>query len=180
MTCIIGMCLGGSVYVAADRMASNGFTKFLVDRPKVFRKGDFVIGYTTSFKMGQLLEFEWNPPARLVSDTDEEFIYCKVVKSFEMLFKSLDHGSKSGSHYETGEFLFAYQGKLYKHHPQGFITSSEAMACGAGEYHAVAIIDTLLTHTELSPSEMFRETMRRVSRYVEGVSEDFDYCCLEG
>ena len=61
MTCIVGVVDKGIVHMAGDKLGSNGFTKGISVRPKVFHNGDFLVGYTTSFYMGQLLEFEWVP-----------------------------------------------------------------------------------------------------------------------
>ena len=62
MTCITGMVRNGHVYMAGDLMGSNGFTGRVYPDSKVFTNGDFIVGYTSSFRMGQILEWNWHPP----------------------------------------------------------------------------------------------------------------------
>ena len=83
MTCIVAEVVDGVVHMAGDKAGINGDCKSMVVRPKVFINGDFIIGYTTSFRMGQLLEFTWNPPTQVPEQADEHFIYKTVVDSIK-------------------------------------------------------------------------------------------------
>ena len=58
MTCIIGLVADGRVYLGGDSAAVHGWTRRRTRLRKVFRKGPFLVGYTTSFRMGQLLEHQ--------------------------------------------------------------------------------------------------------------------------
>jgi hypothetical protein len=65
MTCIAGIAQGGKVYIGGDSagVAGNSQLDVRTDR-KVFLSGDFVMGFTTSFRMGQLIQYAFTPPKR--------------------------------------------------------------------------------------------------------------------
>ena len=64
MTCIVGIVdkLNNNVIMGADSAASSA--SIIVSRKdvKMFRKGDFIIGCTTSYRMIQLLQYSLQLP----------------------------------------------------------------------------------------------------------------------
>ena len=58
MTCVVGLIEDNTIYLGADSLGSNGHSKSEYRFPKVFQNGDFLIGYTSSFRMGQMLQYE--------------------------------------------------------------------------------------------------------------------------
>lgn len=58
MTCIIGLENKGKVYMGADSASSNGYSINVSGNPKLFRSGPFLIGFTSSWRMGQLLQHQ--------------------------------------------------------------------------------------------------------------------------
>jgi hypothetical protein len=58
MTCIVSLVDGDTVYMGGDSAAvEDGHYLTRTRNPKVFINGAYLIGYTSSFRMGQLLEF---------------------------------------------------------------------------------------------------------------------------
>lgn len=55
MTCIIGLVDKGRVYLGSDSSGIGGHIVDIIKNPKVIKKGEFIIGYTDSFRIGQLL-----------------------------------------------------------------------------------------------------------------------------
>lgn len=176
MTCIVVKVEDGVVHMAGDKLGSNGYTKVLSDRPKVFINGDFIFGYTTSFRMGQLLEFSWCPPEQLNSQTDENYIYKTVVESIKSLFKNDGFGSDK----EGGTFLFGYKGKAYKMQSDFAIFEIEDYdACGCGEDEAEASLYTMSKlNTSLSIKEQLELAIEAASFRKCGVSKEFNYLTL--
>ena len=64
MTCIVALKDGNKVYLGGDGAASEEKTGLILQRidPKVFRVGQFGIGFVDSFRMGQILQYSWTPP----------------------------------------------------------------------------------------------------------------------
>lgn len=88
MTAIVGIaCQDGNVILGADSLASDSDSRFVVKTPKLWRlvlrergkRRDLVIGYTTSFRMGDLLRVHMgNVSVRQGLDA-EEFLIAEFV-----------------------------------------------------------------------------------------------------
>ncbi len=105
MTCIVGVKHEGKVYIGGDSMGSNGHTYFQMSNSKVFRifgsenELKAVIGYTSSFRMGQLLQFRLRVAAPLEGQDLYQFM-CSVF--IDAVIEVLDAGKFS--RYEEGVF----------------------------------------------------------------------------
>ena len=62
MTCIAAIKHEGKVYIGADSAAGKGTYLTLRADEKVFKNGKFGFGFTSSFRMGQLLRYRLSPP----------------------------------------------------------------------------------------------------------------------
>ncbi|MFI2358160.1 hypothetical protein OG582_11910 [Streptomyces anulatus] len=62
MTVIVGLVHKGRVHLGADSAGVSGLQLTVRRDPKAFRNGPYALGFTTSFRMGQLLRFAFEPP----------------------------------------------------------------------------------------------------------------------
>ena len=114
MTTIIGIKKDNSVWIGADSIASNGHDKFTVANPKVFKKDNMLIGYTTSFRIGQLLQYSVNTPTDDYGVSAHEYMVTRyipeVIKCFEenKCLSTDDNNVSVG-----GDFLVGYRGELF-------------------------------------------------------------------
>ena len=116
MTCIVavrdkrGVVMGGDSCGAGD----NGWARAAFKRPKVFRNGAFVIGYTDSFRMGQLLEFKLEPPTPPRRDADlHGFMvadFAEQVRAVEKAggYTKIENGVEVG-----GAFIVAVRARIF-------------------------------------------------------------------
>lgn len=146
MTCIVGLATAsGVVYMGGDSCASDGYMKYPIASPKVFRLGEILIGYTTSFRMGQIIQYHLTPPKHQKGETDEEYIVTGLTEAVRLLLK--DHGfSTVYNNAETaGAFLVGYHGALYKvgGEFQVLRPANGIHACGSGEQFALAAMYAL-------------------------------------
>lgn len=112
MTCILGLVKDGEVYIGGDSMASNGWDMRLTARPKVFRKSGLIIGYTTSFRMGQILEHNLIIP-EITKDYPMEYMVESLIPEIRKTLKELGF-SKVENNVETGgDFLVGFGGNLF-------------------------------------------------------------------
>ncbi len=148
MTLIVGYVdENGNGHMAAD---SNGTS---VDyhatqeykASKIFTIGDgkFLIGYTTSFRMGQIIEHCFIPPPHVEGISNVKYMINefmpKLIQSFRDNRYILDT-EKSG-----GTFLVYYNGSLFKIYNDFQIqeTVNNFDACGSGEMQALASFNTI-------------------------------------
>lgn len=57
MTCIVGITDGRTVTVGGDSAGSDGWHVAVLSDSKVFQVGPYLMGFTTSYRMGQLLRY---------------------------------------------------------------------------------------------------------------------------
>lgn len=147
MTCIVGIKHNGRVYMGADSMASNGYTKHTITEDKVFRNGDFLIGICGSVRMFQLLKFALEAP-RLPDNPDHHYGF--MVTDFIGAVKDTFQDGGFGYHFEDrphrgGTFMVGTRaGGLYQIYDDYQVSQSAdgVETCGSGTYHAEASLYT--------------------------------------
>jgi ATP-dependent protease HslVU (ClpYQ) peptidase subunit len=146
------MEFGGKVLLAGDIQGTGGNNKIIHTQAKVFRRNGIVIGYTTSYRFGQLLEHVLPDP---VPPKRDEEIYRwlvailipnirKVMKE-ELGLQADDDGS--GYKIPGGEALIGVHGQLwYLQDDFSVLRSVEGFsAVGSGYEYALGSIFTFLS-----------------------------------
>ena len=113
MTCVVGLVQKGTVYIGVDAAAVSGWTRRETRLPKVFRRGPFLIGYTTSFRMGQLLEHHLVVPQQNGEESEMEFMVKRFVEAVRPLLKEKGFTKIESNTEHGGQFLVGYRGHLY-------------------------------------------------------------------
>ena len=63
MTCIVGLVHADGVTIGADSAGCDGAWGIVTRADtKLFHNGPFLFGFTSSFRMGQLLRYAFKPP----------------------------------------------------------------------------------------------------------------------
>lgn len=172
MTCIVAVSKGGDVWMAGDLMGSNGFTKRVYKDSKVFVNGDFILGYTDSFRMGQILEYCWSQPPRAEGMTDKQYLHISVIPSMKEVLITNGFGSSDGREDIGGNFLIGYNGQIYEMQCNfSILRHEEFAAVGSGEFHAIGALEVLY-NSDTHPEDMVVEAIRVASKYVTSVSEE--------
>ena len=75
MTCIVGLLHDNSVYIGGDSAGVADYSLTVRADEKVFVNDGFIMGFTKSFRMGQLLRYCFKPPPyHPDSDLDEYMV----------------------------------------------------------------------------------------------------------
>ncbi len=115
MTCVVGVIDAGRVYMGADSAGVAGDTMTIRADKKVFVNGPFIMGFTSSFRMGQLLRYAFTPPPHDPPDMDPyRYMVTTFVDAVRACFKAggyvrRDHEQESG-----GNFLVGYRNRLFE------------------------------------------------------------------
>lgn len=176
MTCIIAYkdSNNNTIYMCGDKCGSNGNTQDICVEPKVFHNGDFMIGYTTSFYMGQLLKHIWNPPTRLENETTDSYLHNSVRKSLINMFKENNFGSHDGG-YEIGTFILVYKSRIFTvHSDMQFFENKYLTAVGCGDVAARAAVETYIKCGFTDVESMLKSSIETVSKICCGVSKECD------
>lgn len=176
MTCVIALVKHDRIHMMGDKMSSGEGLKNITKRPKVFKKEGFIVGYSGSFRIGQLLEFTWNPPKILVGTDFDTFMYKTVVDSL----KECMVADGSSSETEGESLLLGYQGVLYELQEDYSLFELENYgAVGCGWLSALSALNALdMAGCEHSARERLQIALSTSAKLVPGVSSEYDYITL--
>ena len=113
MTCIVGLVHEGVVYIGGDSAGVGGMSLTVRADEKVFRNSDFLMGFTTSFRMGQLLRYSLEPPRRHPDDDIHQYMVVDFVNAVRRCLKAGGWASKMEETERGGTFLVGYSGHLF-------------------------------------------------------------------
>lgn len=134
MTCIVGVVHGGKVYMGGDSAGVGGWSMSLRSDEKVFINGEFIFGFTTSFRMGQILRYSFKPPKRHQEKSVMEFMVTDFIDSVREVLKNSGVARKDNEVESCGTFLVGYEGRLFKvfddYQVSEVICGYDAAGCG--------------------------------------------------
>ncbi len=115
MTCIVAIEHEGKVWMGGDSAATRDDDIVCRSNEKVFINGEFIIGYSGSFRIGQILQYAFKPPKQnLFKQSDMEYMVVDFVDALRKTLK--EKGAimeeKEGEAHDS-EFIVGYQGKIY-------------------------------------------------------------------
>lgn len=146
MTAIAGIVENGKVWIGGDSAASGGSVIIRKGKdPKVFRNGEFLIGYSTSFRMGQILEHLFEPPNLTENITMMQHMVKYFIPAAQKVLV------ENGYSRDGGAFLVGFRGELFSIEPGWQITRpvTDYHSCGIG---ADIVRSSLFTSATVAPS----------------------------
>lgn len=173
MTCIIGLVDKGNVYIGGDSAGVAGLSLSIRKDEKVFANGPFIFGFTTSFRMGQLLRYKFDPPKQTVNQDDITYMVTDFVDAIRKCFTDNGFGKMiDKTTNEGGSFLVGYQGNLYTiesdfqvaMQAQGF----DSVGCGSD----IALGAMYAAKTK-KPTERITIALEAASTFSAGVAPPF-------
>ena len=114
MTCIVGILEeNGDIYMGGDSAGSDGNSLSIRADEKVFINEDYIMGFTGSFRMGQLLRYSFKPP-KFYGDTDlYSFMVNEFINEVRKCLKKGGFAEKKDEVEKGGLFLVGYKSKLF-------------------------------------------------------------------
>lgn len=174
MTAIAGIVEDGKVWIGGDSAGVGGLSMQTRTDPKVFINGECVFGYTSSFRMGQLLEHEFSPPTPYEGESGMAYMVKRFIPAVKAClraggFQTSDDGQDIG-----GTFLVGYRGQLYEiasdYQVARVRQTYHACGCGAdlvlGSLHATNEFD-------LKPKERIIMALNAAVEFSAGVRGPF-------
>ena len=177
MTCIVGIIEKEKVWIGGDSAGTNdSFYQVKRKDPKVFIHGPFIMGFTTSYRMGQILMFDktFPLPKHPKGMDTYEFMVTTFIKSLRKAFKKEGYIQKTkDGEDQGGTFLVGYKGSLYE--IQGDFQVSVSMhsysAVGCGRELALGSLHAT-THffKSMKPKESIENALDAACEFSAGVS----------
>jgi len=173
MTCIVGLLHDDEVYMGTD---SAGFDQDLSITiradAKVFRNGPFLIGFTDSYRMGQLLRYSFVPPEHPEGITDMEYMITKFVEAVRKCLKDGGYARTKDGEETAGLFLIGYRNRLYRadrdYHIGITLDPFCSVGCGAQIAHGA-----MYATKDKPPAERILLALQAAERFSAGVRGPF-------
>ena len=184
MTCIIGFVdkVNDRVWMGADSLGSNGYTKSINTQHKVFHHDVFknvVMGSTTTFRHIDLLKYSENLFPELDFYKQKEIDHKYMVKTFiPNLINLFQTNISSESETNRGaNFLLGAKNQLFEIQNDYSVLVPDcgfaAVGCGEDVAMGSLITTTKYFGDNLTPKEHILYALRAASNYCCGVSEPF-------
>jgi len=139
-TCIVGLIENGIIYMGADSAGvSYPDIRIRKDR-KLFRKDNLLIGFTTSFRMGQILRYSFIPPKYDFCIDPFEYISTLFTDLVRDSLKKGGFASKDKEVETGGCFLVGFEKRLFCIHNDYQVSEyleENYDAVGCGENYAL-------------------------------------------
>jgi ATP-dependent protease HslVU (ClpYQ) peptidase subunit len=177
MTCIAAVAKDGKVYMGGDSAMTDEGAGIIsrMHLPKVFIKGEYIVGYAGSARFGKLMQHVFiypDVPARLkTSEQLDAFLNGLVVTS---LRKQAQELSLEKEEKEDFQVLVGLRGHLFEFDEDWamFEVGRNYNAIGSGA--AVALGSLFTTEVWKDPNKRIRVALEAASLYTPYVGEPFD------
>jgi ATP-dependent protease HslVU (ClpYQ) peptidase subunit len=183
MTCIV--CIidkaNNRIIIGGDSAGVSGHDITKRKDTKVFVKDNrFIIGFTSSFRMGQILHYNpFHVEEQSIYEDDLAFMVKKFVPAVQKLFAENGWAKKDRDGETTGgTFLVGYKNNLYciEDDFQVGLSYKCYASCGCGESYALG---SLYSTPHLSHEERVIEALKAAAEFNGGVSGPFTIKTLE-
>jgi len=177
LTCIVGIKTPTGVLIGGDTQGSSGWDSRERQDAKVFRLGTkrrLAVGFTSSYRMGQILRFHLTPP-EIHPDCDEYgWAVGDFVPAAREVLKSHGYVKIENSREESGTFLLAVRGRLFQVHDDLQVAEHAAPfdACGCGENYAIGAFH-VLEGAKMAPRRKAQIALEAAARFSNGVGGRF-------
>ena len=184
MTCIVALIHENKVLLGGDAAASDDKSGLIFQRtdPKVFKVGQYGVGFVDSFRMGQILQYSWTPPVYKPTAgyrNIDKFMRTRFVESVKEAFQEHGYGKFGNSAPEDGDeggiFIIAVQGvgRIFTMDTDFHISEVDVnyMAEGAGQ--ELALGSLFSTPTIKTPRKRVRMALEAAAKFNMAVRPPF-------
>lgn len=177
MTCIAGLVHDGEVYIGGDSAGIAGY--HLVPRAdaKVFRNGPYLIGFTSSFRMGQILRYEVVLPEPASGDLMRHMV-TQFIPAVRAALTEHGWAEKNNEREAGGTFLVGVKGRLFEINDDHQVGESLAdfAAVGCGATYAMGAMAV----TKGDPERRVLRALKVAERFSAGVRGPFVVMSAKG
>lgn len=172
MTCIAAVAHDGKVYIGGDSAGVGGYGLTVRADVKVFRNGPYVFGFTSSFRMGQLLHHALKAPKP--EGNLDRFLCTKFVDAVRECLKTGGFASSTYGVDEGGTFLVGVQGRLFVVESDFQVgeAASGYDAVGCGSDLALGVLH-LSGRQQMAPRSRVRLALEAAETHSAGVRGPF-------
>lgn len=176
MTCVVAMVKDGHLFMGADSAGVSDYSIRYRKDPKVFINGEMLFGFTSSFRFGQILQYEFNPPKHHADVPIEQYMVSGAVPAMREALRNHGYTRVNNNEETGGQCLIGYRGRL-------FMIASDFQVCetddcfnaiGCGQDLAMgSMLSTLKLVPNLPANSHIELALEAAARYSAGVTAPF-------
>lgn len=183
MTCIVALSVGNKVLLGGDSAASDEKTGLVLHTTdaKVFKVGQYGIGFVDSFRMGQILQYNWTPP--IYKPTKgyknlDKFMRTKFVESVKEAYQEHGYG-RFGQNTEDGDeggiIIIAVQntGRIFTMDVDYHVSEIDVEYLAEGSGQQVALGSLFSTGAVKTPRKRVRMALEAAAKFIMSVRGPF-------
>ena len=174
MTCIVAVPVRDGVVMGGDSAGVSRWDLVVRTDAKVFRNGPFLMGFTTSFRMGQLLRYRLEAPDHPPAMDHAEYLTTLFVDAVRECLHRGGWRRDKDQREEGGEFIVGYRGRVYQVASdfQVAIPASGYAACGCGAQVALGSLHAT-ERSKVGTAERVRRALEAAEALSAGVRGPF-------
>lgn len=184
MTCIVGIETSDGVIIGGDSAGTGGYSQTIRADQKVWNCGEndeWVYGFTSSFRMGQLLRYTLTAPlSRYEVDRDDQEAQYKwmstdFIDAVRKCLKSGGYAKIDSGVEEGGCFLVGWRGTLYVIESDFQVGRSVDgfNAVGSGQDLALGALHATRQPKDMPAAERVSMALDAAATYNAAVAEPF-------
>ena len=175
MTAVAGFAKNGTVYMAADSLGSSGGVKDEIIGSKLIKRDNFLFGYTDSFRFGDILRYNFNPPYHRSSVPITEYIVTSFIPTLRQCLEDHKYVDTTPGG-ESGHFLAGYQGHLFEIQSDFSIleSTSNYASVGSGFLLCLGSMCTSVQH-DISPKDVVINAIKAAATHNPFVGGRIDF-----
>ncbi|GAA3785553.1 hypothetical protein GCM10022403_020400 [Streptomyces coacervatus] len=174
MTVIVGLVHRKRVHLAGDSAGSDDYRLTICRDPKVFTSGPYVLGFTSSFRMGQLLHYALEPPH---PEGDlYRFMATTFVNAVRNCLKDGGWARKESEQEQAGTFLVGIHGRLFAIHGDYQVAepADAYAAVGCGDEYALGALHAT-ADLGMRPRKRLGAALRAADHHSGAVAAPYTY-----
>ncbi len=176
MTCIVGYVHENKVYLGGDSAGVSGLETTVRKDPKVFENKKFVMGFTSSFRMGDILKYRFTPPPIKKDMLLEKYMATDFVDSIRECFQKYAYGKIESGEQTGGTFLVGIKGRLFSVDSDFQVGENYLPfnACGCGQPYAYGSMYNDYLRRDLDdPNSIIEKALKAAAEFSGGVLPPF-------
>lgn len=177
MTCVVALRHEGVIYMGCDSAGVGGwYNRQNRMDPKIYRVGEMLIGFTTSFRMGQLLGYSLTLPKHYAEVTIETYMATLFINAVRDCLKAGGWAHKEKESEVGGVFLVGYKGRIFQIMDDYQVGESAEPYAAVGCGQDLALGSLFSSNTGLlAPRERLEEALRAAAAFSAGVYPPFKF-----
>jgi ATP-dependent protease HslVU (ClpYQ) peptidase subunit len=179
VTCIAAVVEGDRIWMGGDSAGSAGNWLTVRADQKVFRNGEFLMGFCGSFRMGQLLRYSLSPPKHARRADVHRYMVTAFVDEVRDTLKKGGFARKEHDVEDIdGSFLVGYRGRLFEIESDYQVAEAVDGFASIGSGSSIAQ-GALCVTQGMEPRKRVRAALDAAERYSTGVRRPFYVQVLE-